>query len=59
MLLLGNNIEKFLINSLILSTGIVALNPGVIPVWFNGLAANNNPAVFHGEQCAVASEANL
>lgn len=59
MLLLGNNIEKLLINSLILSASVVSLHPGMIPVGIQWFTTNDNSAVFHGKQCAIASETNL
>lgn len=59
VLFLGNNIEKLLINSLILSASIVSLHPCVIPVGIQRFTAKNNPTMLHGKQRAISSESNL
>lgn len=59
VLLLGNNIEKLLINSLILSASIISLHPCVIPVGIQRFTAKNNPTMLHGKQRAISSESNL
>lgn len=59
MLIFGHNIEELLVDVLALATGVVPLNPGVVPVGIDGLAGHINLAVLHGEKGSIAAKAHL
>lgn len=59
MLLIGHNIEELLVDGLILSSGIVPLNPGVIPIGIDRFAGHIHLAVLHGEKGSIPAKAHL
>lgn len=59
VLLLGHNIEIFLVNLLALPLCVAPLNPSVIPVHVSHLAGHVNLPVLHRKQCAVLSKTHV
>jgi len=59
VLIFGYNIKELLIDGLVLTAGVVPLNPAVVPVGVDWLAGDINLAVLHGEQGSIAPKSHL
>jgi len=59
VLIFGYNIKELLIDGLVLTAGVVSLNPAVVPVGVDWLAGDINLAVLHGEKGSIAAKAHL